>query len=39
MAELMDKNGRAKQHQHGGNHVNDIQNGHVKKSAPYEGTP
>jgi hypothetical protein len=30
MAELMDENGRAKQHQHGGNYVNDIQNGHVK---------
>jgi hypothetical protein len=30
MSELVNKNGRAKQHQHGDNDINDIQNGHVK---------
>ncbi|MGA3144106.1 MAG: hypothetical protein ABSF10_13940, partial [Verrucomicrobiota bacterium] len=35
----MDENGRAKQRQHGGNHVNNIQNGHVKNPPPTKGRP
>ena len=37
MAEFVNKNGRAKQHQHGGNNINRGQNNHVKNS-PYHGT-
>jgi hypothetical protein len=39
MAEFMDENGRAKQRQNGGNHVNDVQNGHVKNPPPTKGRP
>jgi hypothetical protein len=39
MSELVNENGRAKQHQHGGNDVNDIQNGHVKIKPPTKGRP
>jgi hypothetical protein len=30
MSKLVDENGRAKQRQHGGSNVNDVQNGHDK---------